>query len=237
MELTNEQKLAITSEKNLSLIASAGMGKTTVLTKRFIHCYQKRGRPLHSILAFTFTEKASREMQRRIIESGAISFEESALLNISTIHGFCHKLLKKHAALLQIDPDFDVIDPDSANLWIKARVDHFIKENLESEERIITVFLKRFGYENLRKAILDLFEQDLANLPDNECACINLSDEIEKDDLTAFLQLNKVLQSQTALWKLKNNFITYDDLETLALNSLKIILKHSLDCTTVTRTY
>jgi superfamily I DNA/RNA helicase len=63
MNLTSEQHDAITCDSSMTVIASAGTGKTTVLTERFAHCL-KNGVPSFRILAFTFTEKATRLNER-----------------------------------------------------------------------------------------------------------------------------------------------------------------------------
>ena len=73
MKLTEEQKQAIVSEESLAVIASAGTGKTTVLTERFFYLFEEKKVPLSRLLAFTFTEKASREMKQRILEHAEFS--------------------------------------------------------------------------------------------------------------------------------------------------------------------
>ena len=64
MNLTLQQQLAITTEGRALLVeAGAGTGKTSVLTKRFLHLLDRHPDwPLESIIAITFTEKATREM-------------------------------------------------------------------------------------------------------------------------------------------------------------------------------
>ena len=66
-QLNVEQKKAVTFGNGpLLIIAGAGTGKTTVVTERIKHLItSKKARP-DEILALTFTEKASREMEERV---------------------------------------------------------------------------------------------------------------------------------------------------------------------------
>ena len=96
--------------------AGAGTGKTTVLVERFVQAVVEDGVPRSSqVLAITFTEKAAAEMKsrvrRRFLELGRredARAAESAW--ISTIHGFCARMLRAHALSAGIDPAFRVLD-------------------------------------------------------------------------------------------------------------------------------
>ena len=88
MELSEVQKKAVyTLDKDLSLMAGAGTGKTRVLTSRFINIVKNNISP-KQILAITFTKKAAQEMLGRISKElvlNNIDFEERDL-NVMTIH-------------------------------------------------------------------------------------------------------------------------------------------------------
>jgi len=115
-ELTSEQQRAVERRDGSLLVrAGAGTGKTTVLVERFVRAVTEDGVSVESILAITFTEKAAAEMRtrvrRRFLELGRreeARASESAW--ISTIHGFCSRVLRAHALSAGIDPDFRVLD-------------------------------------------------------------------------------------------------------------------------------
>jgi ATP-dependent helicase/nuclease subunit A len=115
-ELTPEQRRAVERRDGSLLVrAGAGTGKTTVLVERFVRAVTDDDVGVESVLAITFTEKAAAEMRirvrRRFLELGRreeARASESAW--ISTIHGFCSRVLRAHALSAGIDPDFRVLD-------------------------------------------------------------------------------------------------------------------------------
>jgi len=124
--LNDEQAAAcINRERPLLLEASAGAGKTLVLVERFVRDVlegdgDRQLLGCDQILAITFTRKAAAELRDRIRRRFAAlapanerAREAVAALDgawISTIDGFCARLLRRHAMLVGIDPAFTVID-------------------------------------------------------------------------------------------------------------------------------
>src|SRR3954454_12979475 len=119
-ELTSQQHEAIESrDRDVFLRAGAGTGKTTVLVDRFCEAALDPDSGVERILAFTFTERAADQLRRRVREElarRAASAEGEAretLLEaaeaserawISTIHGFCRRLLASHPAAARGGP-------------------------------------------------------------------------------------------------------------------------------------
>ena len=131
MKPTAEQSLAIkTHGRPLVVEAGAGTGKTWVLVERFIYLLETHPDwPLESIIAITFTDKAAREMRARLrkaIEERAIRgletgrWQEHRLnldrMQVSTIHSLCSRILRENAIALGIDPGFQVLDQQEADL-------------------------------------------------------------------------------------------------------------------------
>jgi ATP-dependent helicase/nuclease subunit A len=129
-ERTAQQSAAVESrEQDVFLRAGAGTGKTTVLVERFCAAALDLEVGASRILAFTFTERAADQLRRRIREElsarvrGAegeqLEALEAALEGIerawiSTIHGFCRRVLASHPAAAGIDPRFRVVDEAEA---------------------------------------------------------------------------------------------------------------------------
>jgi ATP-dependent exoDNAse (exonuclease V) beta subunit len=115
-DFTPEQLAAIERREGSLLVrAGAGTGKTSVLVERFVRAVLDDGEPVESILAITFTEKAAAEMRtrvrRRFVELGRRDEARDAEgAWISTIHGFCSRVLRAHALSAGIDPDYRVLD-------------------------------------------------------------------------------------------------------------------------------
>jgi ATP-dependent helicase/nuclease subunit A len=114
---TDEQRRAIERRRgDLLLDAAAGSGKTAVLVERFARAVLDDGVAVGAILTITFTEKAAAELRERIrARLQALGAGEAARATegafISTIHGFCARVLRTHALAAGLDPRFAVLDP------------------------------------------------------------------------------------------------------------------------------
>ncbi len=143
-ERTDQQSAAVESrEQDVFLRAGAGTGKTTVLVERFCAAALDPDVGAHHILAFTFTERAADQLRRRIREEltsrvrGAEGEQLDALSLalagterawISTIHGFCRRVLASHPAAAGIDPRFRVIDEAEADRLASRAFDSALEE-------------------------------------------------------------------------------------------------------------
>src|SRR6185503_17059396 len=101
---------AIERRGRVFVSAGAGTGKTAVLVERVVRRVQE-GTPLDRMLVITFTDRAAAELKRRVRErltelgeAGAARAVEGAW--ISTIHGFCRRVLRANALDAGVDPRF-----------------------------------------------------------------------------------------------------------------------------------
>ena len=115
MNLNPEQQAAVDARGLVFVSAGAGTGKTKVLVERFARAVCDEGVDVESILVITYTEKAAGELRSRI-RAGLIERGRPDLAReldgawISTIHGFCHRLLRSHPFAAGVDPRFRVLD-------------------------------------------------------------------------------------------------------------------------------
>ena len=132
MKWTPEQRRGIeTTGRSLLVSAAAGSGKTAVLAQRCAHLVCEATPPcdIDQLLVVTFTEAAAAEMKGRIesvLRARLIGKEDDPRLNrqlalieraqVSTLHGFCARLLRQNFHLLGLDPGFAVLDGDEARL-------------------------------------------------------------------------------------------------------------------------
>jgi DNA helicase II / ATP-dependent DNA helicase PcrA len=109
--LNPEQRLAVeTLDGPVLVLAGAGTGKTRVLTVRIAHILATgRARP-NEILAVTFTNKAAREMKHRVeqIVGGVVE----GMPWLGTFHSIGVKILRRHAEMVGLKPDFTILDVD-----------------------------------------------------------------------------------------------------------------------------
>ena len=117
-KLNNNQKDAIVNLDGPCLIvAGAGSGKTKVLTTRVVHIIKERKAWPNQILCVTFTNKAAREMQDRIITQ--LNEKVSSLPWLGTFHSVCAKLLRRHAEAVGLNSSFTIIDQEDQLRLIK----------------------------------------------------------------------------------------------------------------------
>jgi ATP-dependent exoDNAse (exonuclease V) beta subunit len=133
-------------ERDVFLRAGAGTGKTTVLVDRFCAAALDPEVGVEHILAFTFTDRAADQLRRRVREALArrareASGEELEQLQeaeratdrawISTIHGFCRRLLASHPAAAGLDPRFRVVDEPEADRLASRAFDDALERLVE----------------------------------------------------------------------------------------------------------
>jgi DNA helicase-2/ATP-dependent DNA helicase PcrA len=105
--LNAPQAAAVTHETGpLLIIAGAGTGKTTVITRRIAYLIATRAARPSEILALTFTDKAAAEMEERVDTLVPYGYAD---VQIATFHAFGDRLIKENALELGLTPDFQVL--------------------------------------------------------------------------------------------------------------------------------
>jgi len=160
--MTPEQSEAVgRREVDVFCEAGAGTGKTSVLVDRFVTAVCDDEVAMSDILAFTFTERAADQLRGRIRGALRARAREAGLEGdddrplelerlsrdtesawISTIHGFCRRLLAAHPVAAGIDPRFRVLDEGEAsrlrNRAFWAALETMLSvENPEATSRIV----------------------------------------------------------------------------------------------------
>ena len=119
-ELNEQQLAAVTAEPGPSLvIAGAGSGKTRTLTYRVAYLLEQ-GIPADRILLLTFTNKAAKEMMRRVTD--LLGGQEMGSLWGGTFHSIGNRILRQHANLLGYQRDFTIMDREDAKHLITTCV-------------------------------------------------------------------------------------------------------------------
>ncbi len=121
--LNKEQVTAVTNTLGpLLIVAGAGTGKTTVITRRIAYLVQNKLAKLDEIVALTFTEKAAGEMQERVDLLLPLGYVDTW---INTFHGFCERLLKTHALDIGLPGDFSILNETQQWIFIFKHLDDF----------------------------------------------------------------------------------------------------------------
>ncbi len=117
--LNDEQTQAVKAPINscTKIVAGAGTGKTKIISKRFVKLVydlqqENVSKPAERMLVITFTDKAATEMKERIykeLKDNGYDYTGQEL-SISTFHGFCNKILKKHSIEAGLSPSFSLLE-------------------------------------------------------------------------------------------------------------------------------
>jgi DNA helicase-2/ATP-dependent DNA helicase PcrA len=118
--LNDRQREAVTHDGGaLLIVAGAGTGKTTVITRRIAHLIaQRKARP-GEILALTFTDKAAAEMEERVDQLVPYGYAD---VDIATFHSFGDRLLREYSLELGLTPDFRVLSRAEQVIFFRDRL-------------------------------------------------------------------------------------------------------------------
>jgi len=191
-EPTAEQRAAIEARSSdVFTEAGAGTGKTGVLVERYCDAVTQDGIGPDAILAFTFTERAAGELRERVrrqliarsraaSEAGepqrareiARAAREGERAWITTMHGFCRRLLATHPVAARMDPRFRVLDELEAARLGEGAFAAALEEVVEAGDEAAARFVAGFNAARLREAVRTAHERlrsqgvDPPRLPD-----------------------------------------------------------------------
>ena len=148
--LNPEQRAAVEAvDGPLLVLAGAGTGKTRVLTTRLAHLLLTgRVRPWQ-VLAVTFTNKAAREMILRVSLLLGQSVEG---LWLGTFHALGARLLRRHAELLGLKPNFTILDTDDQLRLTKQVIEAAELDPRRWTPRVLLALIERFKDRGLTPA-------------------------------------------------------------------------------------
>ncbi len=117
--LNEQQRMAVAQiEGPLLILAGPGSGKTRVITHRIANMIAE-GIPSQSIVALTFTNKAADEMRSRLKRLAPANHAWTG-----TFHRFCSRLLRQHASLIGLSPNFTIYDMGDSKKVIKQAIEN-----------------------------------------------------------------------------------------------------------------
>lgn len=185
-DLTDEQQRAVDAlNRNVTLTAGAGTGKTTTLTTRYLEMFEQAldlqadggdlDELIHpgNILTTTFTERAANELRKSIRTEitdriASLSIEEFAAWRtiadeleygyIHTLHGFCARLLREHALTIDaVDPGFTITDEGETAILVHDTV-VAVLEDYEDHEAT-RALARQFSRSQLQRILTDLLDE------------------------------------------------------------------------------
>ncbi len=216
--LNSEQKRAVTYKNGpLLIVAGAGTGKTTVITRRIAWLILEQKINTDEILALTFTEKAAQEMEERedkLLPYGYID------LSISTFHSFCEKVLQDYGIDIGLPVNFKLLDSVQQTFLILNNFDKFdldyyrprgnptkfVKELVKHFSKLKDELIKPEDYLDYAKKLKQNNSKDSDDLIDSEVFRI-------KEVANAYSTYQKLL--------LENNALDFGDVINYTIELLK----------------
>lgn len=160
--LTDEQRAAAHAPHSVAVTAGAGTGKTHMLAERYLfHLTDLNLSPLN-LVAVTFTNDAAAELRSRIRRQVAHRFgldsdevAEVDAAQISTFHNLAARICREQADVLEIPPDFKILEDIEGQLWYQEQLNLGFHQLHQVHPEIYEIF----GYTRLR-SLLEILLQD-----------------------------------------------------------------------------
>jgi ATP-dependent helicase/nuclease subunit A len=169
MNFTRDQLDAIDiGKRNLDtcVVAGPGSGKTTVRVEYFRRLVEAGVDPLR-ILAITFTEKAAGNMRKKL----AVEFRDAW---VSTVHGFCARLLRENAVFAGVDPEFRIVEGNEAWRMQQESIAAAIDALFQEHAALLRALIRGLASFEFEEAVLSAYDamrgagvrvEDLAGYP------------------------------------------------------------------------
>src|SRR5918992_6280361 len=170
--LPEQAAAAYQINKHISVTAGPGSGKTTVLVERYLHILREHSLSIDQIVAITFTNRAANEMRERLradlnhMLRIASDDERKRWLGykrtldgavITTIHGFCARLLREFPVEAGIDPQFLLLDEHRTAMLLESVVEEALSNFISSGHVEISRLTLGVGRAKLAAALSQLY--------------------------------------------------------------------------------
>ena len=161
-------------DKHISVTAGPGSGKTTVLVERYLHILREHSLAIDQIVAITFTNRAANEMRERLradlnhMLRIATDDERRRWLNykrtldgavITTIHGFCARMLREFPIEARVDPQFLLLDEHRAAMLLEFTVEEVLSDFISGGHVEISRLTLGVGRSRLAAALAQIYRE------------------------------------------------------------------------------
>ena len=214
MKLNKEQLKAINKiEGDLLIIASAGTGKTTTIVERYINMVENHGINPNQILMTTFTNKASKDMIKKIGEK-----TKKISKYMGTMHSLFLDILRNHAAIIFENPDFTLLTEENDKIKIIKQI--LEKKGISAKRDNIKYFLRWIAkFKNVGVLAEDLSENIEIEIEQGVVE-EEINDEIIHVSSNLRKEVNKVYKKYQQYLKDANQ-IDFDDVLVLTFKLLE----------------
>ena len=153
-----QREAVLATEGPVLMLAGAGTGKTAALTTRLAHIIRTRRAWPSEVLCVTFTNKAAREMKERVAHQLGPSVD--GLPWLGTFHSIAAKLLRRHAELVGLQPNYTIIDTDDQLRVLKQLIQAEGLDEKRWPPRLLASCIDRWKNKGLNPADLGAAESE-----------------------------------------------------------------------------
>ncbi len=222
IKLSPQQQEASSLQNHICVLASAGTGKTTVLTQRFINLLSHASHD--SILAFTFTEKATHEMKERILDKWPEDIKKPTnLVHVSTIHSFCSRLIDQYGYLMNVKTPLTNLPETSYHPWLSTLIKEHLTHQIKDDENFALTVRQKMSFtdciEIIRSFIIDFdksYDQHVQNIHQIKFE----SNDFNEKDLSQLYELALRIYEIAKGNRYSKGLLTFSDLEHATLEIL-----------------
>ncbi|MBI4747945.1 MAG: UvrD-helicase domain-containing protein [Acidobacteria bacterium] len=168
-------RAVLTLDRPVATTAGPGAGKTRVLVNRYMEILSQPNVDIDNIVAITFTTKAANQMRERIrtgMEAKIEAHRGTDLENtwreykrhldagvITTIHGFCSRLLREYPIEAGVDPHFSILDEYTSSLMLNAAAEQAVTNLINNGGDSAAHLVAAYGRSDMVGALERLYNQ------------------------------------------------------------------------------
>ncbi|MGP4842933.1 DNA helicase Rep [Marinobacter sp. 1Y8] len=199
----------------LLVLAGAGSGKTSVITRKIAYLIEQVGIPGRNIAALTFTNKAAREMKERV--SRLVDRKLSRGLTVSTFHNLGLNIIREEHQYLGYHPGFSIFDAEDAKALLQ---DLMMREaGADAGDELSDIQMTISSWKNAMRApsqalskAADEREQRIALIYQRYCEYLKAYNAVDFDDLILLpVQLFSTQPEVLAKWRRKIRYLLVDE--------------------------
>jgi len=196
------------------VLAGAGSGKTSVITRKIAYLIQQCELPARHIAALTFTNKAAREMKERV--SSLVKGTAARGLTVSTFHNLGLNIIRREARILGYKPGFSIFDAEDARALLKELMlkdGEMDKDHLDLVQHQISTWKNDLTtFEQAEAAAVSQAEKTIARVYQRYNQALRAYNAVDFDDLILIpVHLFQANPDVLTRWQRKIRYLLVDE--------------------------
>ena len=210
----------------LLVLAGAGSGKTSVITRKIAYLIEECDIPARSIAAVTFTNKAAREMKERVAK--LVSGPQAKGLIVSTFHTLGLNIIRRELKVMGYKPGFSILDQEDCRKILKelmVRHSELEEDLLDTVQNTISNWKNNLTEPDMALSTAEsVGEQHIASLYKRYQHSLRCYNAVDFDDLiTAPALLLRNSTEVLARWRKRIRYLLVDEYQDTNLAQYELV--------------